>query len=74
MNHVMKRLMLSGLALIAFQETCLTAAESFVPDFRLKPEDYTVLMAADAKLPTGLKPFQAGAHGKFHVTGWNRLL
>jgi len=48
------------------------AAESFVPDFRIKPDDYTVLMAADVKLPPGLKPFQAGAHGKFHVTGWTR--
>src|SRR5512145_386398 len=48
------------------------AAQSFVPDFRVKPDDYTVLMAADAKLPPGLRPFQAGAHGKFHVTGWTR--
>jgi hypothetical protein len=48
------------------------AAESFVPSFRLQPDDYTVLMAADAKLPPGLKPFQAGAHGKFHVTGRTR--
>jgi hypothetical protein len=30
-------------------------------------------MAADAKQPPGLKPFQTGAHGKFHVTGWTRL-
>ncbi|HAK96310.1 MAG TPA: hypothetical protein DCM87_15285 [Planctomycetes bacterium] len=48
------------------------AAEAFVPDFRLKPNDYTVLMAADAKLPPGLTPFQAGAHGKSQVTGWTR--
>ena len=48
------------------------AAESFAPDFRIKPDDYTVLMAVDAKLPPGLKPFQAGAHGKFHVTGWTQ--
>ncbi len=27
-------------------------------------------MAADAKLPPGMKPFQPGGHGKFHVTGW----
>ena len=50
----------------------VVAADSFVPGFRLKPDDYTVLMAADAKLPPGLKPFQAGAHGKFHVTDWTR--
>lgn len=48
------------------------AAESFVPDFQIKPDDYTVLMAVDAKLPPGLKPFQPGAHGKFHATGWTR--
>jgi len=46
------------------------AAQSFVPDFRIKPDDYSVLMGADAKLSPGMKPFQAGAHGKFHVTGW----
>ena len=45
---------------------------AFVPDFRVRPDDYTVLMAADAKRPPELKPFQAGAHGKFHVTGWTR--
>jgi len=39
------------------------AAESFRPDFRVKPDHNTVLLAADAKLPPGLKPFQAGAHG-----------
>jgi len=48
------------------------AAEAFVPDFLVKADDYTVLMAADAKLPPGLKPFQAGAHGKFFVEGWKR--
>ena len=45
---------------------------AFVPDFRVRPDDYTVLMAADAQRPPELKPFQAGAHGKFHVTGWTR--
>jgi hypothetical protein len=47
-------------------------AESFVPDFRLRPDDYTVLMAADVRLPEGMQPFQPGGHGKFHVTGWSR--
>lgn len=50
----------------------LTASGAFVPDFRVRPDDYTVLMAADAQRPPELKPFQAGAHGKFHVTGWTR--
>lgn len=47
-------------------------AESFVPDFKLKPDDYTVLMAVDAQLSDGLRPFQAGAHGKFFIQGWQR--
>ena len=46
--------------------------ESFIPDFHVKPDDYTVLMAVDARRSQDLKPFQAGAHGKFHVTGWTR--
>lgn len=50
----------------------MAAFSAFVPDFRVRPDDYTVLMAADAQRPPELKPFQAGAHGKFHVTGWTR--
>jgi len=48
------------------------AAESFIPDFKLKPDDYTVLMAVDAQLSNGLRPFQAGAHAKFFIQGWHR--
>jgi hypothetical protein len=50
----------------------MAVSGEFVPDFRVRPDDYTVLMAADAKRPPELKPFQAGAHGKFHVTGWTQ--
>lgn len=50
----------------------MAVSGAFVPDFRVRPDDYTVLMAADAQRPPELKPFQAGAHGKFHVTGWTR--
>ena len=50
----------------------MAASGAFVPDFRVRPDDYTVLMAADAQRPLELKPFQAGAHGKFYVTGWTR--
>jgi hypothetical protein len=60
------------LVLIISSALSAFAAESFAPDFRIKPDDYTVLMAVDAKLPPGLKPFQAGAHGKFHVMGWTQ--
>ena len=52
--------------------TSLYAAEAFVPDGRLKPGDYTVFMAVDARLSTGLTPFQQGGHGKFYIRGWNR--
>ncbi len=48
------------------------SSNSFVPDFKIKEDDYTVLMAADATQPPGVKLFQAGAHGKFHVTDWTR--
>ena len=50
----------------------LSAAETFVPDGRVKRDDYTVLMAVDAKLSEGLIPFQTGGHAKFFVQPWNR--
>ena len=53
-----------SLPAISLALPAVAAAQSFVPDFRVKPDDYSVLMAADAKLPPGLKPFQAGAHFK----------
>jgi len=48
------------------------AENLFKPDFRIRPDDYTVLMAHDARLPEGLKCCQAVAHGKFQVEGWTR--
>jgi hypothetical protein len=48
------------------------AKNLFTADFRVRSDDYTVLMAHDARLPEGLKRFQAGAHGKFQVDGWTR--
>jgi hypothetical protein len=57
-------------ALLSVNAMALSGA--FVPDFRVQPDDCTVLMAADAQRPPELKPFQPGAHGKFHVTGWTR--
>ncbi len=46
------------------------AEAAFVPDFQLKPDDYTALITVDAKVSEGLRPFQAGGHGKFFVQGW----
>ncbi len=48
------------------------SAGGFVPDFKLKPDDYTVLMAVDAKLSAGLAPSMASHHGKFFIQGWQR--
>lgn len=47
-------------------------AESFIPDGRVNPDNYTVLMAVDSQLPADCRPFQAGSHGKFFVSGWVR--
>ena len=60
------------LGLTVLLASSLMGAESFVPDGRVNPDDYTVLMAVDAPLPVGGKRFQAGSHGKFFVEGWTR--
>ena len=36
------------------------------------PNNYTVLIAVDAKASPGLASFQGGTHGKFFVHGWNQ--
>ena len=48
------------------------AANIVIPDVRIHQDDYTALMAVDARLAPGLKPFQSGGHGKFQVVGWNQ--
>jgi hypothetical protein len=48
------------------------AADVFTPDFRVHPDDVTVLMAVDAKRSGDLAPFQPGGHGKFFLQGWSR--
>lgn len=48
------------------------SAAGFIPDFKLKPDDYTVLMGVDAKLSEGLAPAMASHHGKFFIQGWKR--
>ena len=61
-----KGLMLNSLLLcLAF-----TASARFMPDGVVKSDDYTVLMAVDGSYSTGLKEFQAGGHGKFHLRQW----
>jgi len=59
-------------SVIALALTIGTLRAAFVPDCKLKPDDYTVLMAVDAKLTAGLTSFQPATHGKFFVLGWHR--
>ena len=44
----------------------------FMPDFSVKTDDYTVLIAQDGTLTGGLKLEQKADHKKFHVKGWTR--
>ena len=46
-----------------------TAGGAFVPDFKIRPDDYTVLMAADGNNPEGLKPWISD-HRKSQVKNW----
>jgi hypothetical protein len=48
----------------------LPLSARFMPDGVVKSDDYTVLMAVDGSYSTGLKEFQAGGHGKFHLRQW----
>lgn len=48
------------------------AHAAFAPDFKLKPDDFTVLMAVDAELGEGLQRVSHSGHGKFQVSGWSR--
>lgn len=64
----MKSILLSLLA-----AGSLSAAARFEPDFRVKPDDFTVLMGVDARLSDGLKRNQSSGHGKFHVHDWTNV-
>lgn len=46
-----------------------TSGAVFVPDFKVRPDDYTVLMAADGNNPDGLKPWISD-HRKSQVKNW----
>ena len=49
-----------------------SASAQFKPDFKLKPDDFTVLMGVDAELSKGLNRVSLSGHGKFQVSGWSR--
>ena len=65
MQRVVTALMTLGLAL----PLC---AETFTPDFRVKPGDISAFLGVDSRYSGGLRPFQAGGHGKFYLVGWQR--
>ena len=45
------------------------ASMNFVPDFKVRPDDYTVLMAADGTNPEGLRAW-VNDHRKLEVQNW----
>ena len=47
------------------------AGAQFVPDFRVRPDDYTVLMVPDAAVSEGVEKWTSG-HGKFFGKGWRK--
>ncbi len=47
-------------------------AETFTPDFRVRAGDISAVLGVDARCSDGLRPFQAGGHGKFYLVGWQR--
>ena len=49
--------------------TVLSGADRFVPDFKIKPDDYTVLMAADGQNPGGLRAW-INDHRRMQVKNW----
>ncbi len=64
--------MICRLAISFLLATLSVRAAIFMPDGRVRSDDYTVLMAVDAEASDGLVPFQPGGHGKFHLQGWQR--
>lgn len=49
-----------------------SATAAFMPDFKIRQDDFTVLMAVDAQLSDGLNRVSHSGHGKFQVSGWSR--
>ena len=47
-------------------------AETFTPEYRVRAGDISAFLGVDARCAEGLRPFQAGGHGKFYLVGWNR--
>lgn len=69
---ICKHLLPSLACLVAAVATACPAKAQFKPDFKLKPDDFTVLMGVDATLSEGLSRVSHSGHGKFQVSGWTR--
>lgn len=65
---VVMRVICGVVALLAV----VARGEIFIPDGKIRGDDYTVLMAVDAPLPLGCKKFEPSGHGKFYVYEWRR--
>lgn len=48
------------------------SAQLPIPDFNVRPDDYTVLLTPDANHSPDLKVFQPGGRWKFYLTPWHR--
>lgn len=72
MCHLLRRLP-AILSLVAaaslFGADASPSPSRFVPDFRVKSDDFTVLMAADGRNPAGAKAF-VDDHRRMQMRGW----
>jgi hypothetical protein len=72
-NLMIRKPILQTIAcLLAACAAVTPASAQFKPDFKLKPDDFTVLMGVDAELSDGLNRVSHSSHGKFQVSGWTR--
>jgi hypothetical protein len=67
----MKMIRTALCCLTALAMSLASASAQFRPDFKLKPDDFTVLMGVDAELSEGLNRVSHSSHGKFQVSGWS---
>lgn len=67
-----KSLLQTIACLVAVFTAAGQANAQFKPDFKLKTDDFTVLMGVDAELSAGLQRISHSGHGKFQVAGWTR--
>ena len=49
----------------------LMTTRAYAPDFKVRPDDYTILMGVDARLSGGVRPARPDDHIKWDVVDWN---